>query len=160
MKEIVDFRKSIKQGKKMIGSNVSLNDIMTTEIITRTLDFVWIDMEHGGLNIETIEGHIMMAKKNNKVAIVRVPKLDDGWIKMVLDSGAHGLIIPQIRSEADVKSVVELTRYYPEGKRGFGPRIPFKYGGSGSVRKYLDWANKNIYIAIQMSILRVSQCTR
>lgn len=150
MKEIEDFRKSIKHGRKMIGSNVSLNDIMSTEIITRTMDFVWLDMEHGGLSIETVEGHIMMAKKNGKVAIVRVPKLEEDWIKMVLDSGAHGLIIPQILSEAEVRTVVELTRYYPEGRRGFGPRIPFRYGETGDVKEYLDWANKNIYIAIQI----------
>ena len=150
MKEIEVFRQAIKQGKKMLGSNVALNDIISTEIVTRTMDFVWLDMEHGGLSIETVEGHIMMAKKNCKIALVRVPKLDEAWIKMVLDAGAHGVIIPQIRSAADVMLAVELTRYYPMGKRGFGPRIPYRYGEMGSTKEYLEWANKNIYVAIQI----------
>lgn len=134
----------------MLGSNVSLKDIMSTEIVTRTMDFIWLDMEHGGLGIETIEGHIMMAKKNGKVALVRVPKLDDSWTKMVLDAGAHGVIIPQIRSASEVVKAVEITRYFPEGNRGFGPRIPFKYGEMGGIKEYLGWANRNIYVAIQI----------
>lgn len=150
MKEIEVFRKAMKLGNKMIGSNVGLNDIISTEIVTRTMDFVWLDMEHGGLNIETVEGHIMMAKKNGKVALVRVPKLDDSWIKMVLDAGAHGVIIPQIRTAAEVMLAVELTRYFPKGKRGFGPRIPYRYGEMGSAKDYLEWANNNIYVAIQV----------
>jgi 2-keto-3-deoxy-L-rhamnonate aldolase RhmA len=150
MKEIEVFRQAVKQGKKMLGTNVALNDIMSTEIVTRTMDFVWLDMEHGGLSIDTVEGHIMMAKKNCKIALVRVPKLDDAWIKMVLDAGAHGVIIPQIRSADEVMLAVELTRYYPMGRRGFGPRIPYKYGEMGSAKEYLEWANKNIYVAIQI----------
>ncbi|MCL4416753.1 MAG: aldolase/citrate lyase family protein [Actinobacteria bacterium] len=134
----------------MLGSNVALNDIKSTEIVTRTMDFVWLDMEHGGLSIETVEGHIMMAKKNCKIALVRIPKLDESWIKMVLDAGAHGVIIPQARSAADVILAVELTRYYPMGKRGFGPRIPYRYNEMGSTKEYLEWANKNIYVAIQI----------
>jgi 2-keto-3-deoxy-L-rhamnonate aldolase RhmA len=150
MKKIELFRQSIKQGEKMLGSNVGLNDIISTEIVTRSMDFVWLDIEHGGLNIETVEGHIMMAKKNGKIALVRVPKLDEAWIKMVLDAGAHGIIIPQVRSVDEVMMTVELTRYYPMGKRGFGPRIPYRYGEMGSAREYLEWANKNIYVAIQI----------
>jgi len=150
VKEIEKFRQSIKNGEKLIGSNVSLNDISSTELITSFMDFVWLDMEHGGINIKTVEGHIMMAKKNGKVALVRVPRLGEDWIKMVLDSGAHGLIVPQIKSHAEVRDVVEITRYYPEGKRGFGPRVPLGYGNIGNIRDYLEWANKNIYIAIQI----------
>lgn len=150
MKSIEKFRAGLANKVKMIGGSVTLKDIMATELLTRHLDFVWIDMEHGGLPIDIVEGHILVAKKNGKVALVRVPKLDMAYIKMVLDTGAHGVIIPQVYTADEVREAVQFTRYYPEGKRGFGPRVPYSYAQMGSAREYLEWANKNIFLAIQI----------
>jgi 2-keto-3-deoxy-L-rhamnonate aldolase RhmA len=150
MKSIERFRSELANNVKMVGGSITMNDIIATELLTRHLDFVWIDMEHGGLSIDAVEGHILVAKKNGKIALVRVPELNMAYIKMVLDAGAHGVIVPQIYTADEVREAVRFTRYYPEGKRGFGPRMPYVYGQMGSPRDYLEWANKNIFLAIQI----------
>lgn len=150
MKEIELFRQQIAKGSRMVGSAVTLNDVMATELIARHMDFVWIDMEHGAQGMDVVEGHILVAKKNGKSVVVRVPKLDMAWIKMALDAGAHGVIIPQLYTPGDFRQAVAFSRYAPVGKRGFGPRIPYEYGKMGSAKDYLEWANKNIYVAPQI----------
>lgn len=150
MKSIENFRKELRSGKKMIGGSITLNDIMTSELIAHYMDFLWVDMEHGALSLDVVEGHILMAKKNGKPALVRVPNLDMGWIKMVLDGGAHGIIVPQIYTVDEVRQAVAYARYAPVGKRGFGPRLPNAYGQMGTAAQYTEWANQNIYLAVQL----------
>lgn len=150
MKEIEVFRKKIQAGEQLIGAAITLDDPITTELVTRHMDFVWIDMEHGALGVKQVERHILSAKKNGKVTLVRVPGLDMCWIKGVLDAGAHGVIIPQLYTPEDFHLCVEFGRYIPEGKRGFGPRMPYEQEKMGSMKDYLEWANKNIYIAPQI----------
>jgi len=150
MKSVEIFRGKLKAGEKVVGGAVSLKDSMATEFITRSMDFVWIDMEHGGLDIATVEKHILAAKKNQKAALVRVPELTLGWIKQVLDCGAHGIVVPQIYTPEEVRLVVSFSRYYPDGKRGYGPRIPYSYGTMGSAKEYIEWANRNIFVCVQI----------
>lgn len=150
MKSVERFRGEIKNGNKQIGASITLNDPMASEIITRRMDFTWIDMEHGSLAVDKVEGHILLAKKNGKTALVRVPALDMAWIKIALDAGAHGVIIPQIYTPDEVRSAVRYTRYHPLGIRGFGPRLSNAYGQMGSSREFIEWANRNIYLAVQL----------
>jgi len=150
MRSVESFRSGINSGVQQIGGAVTLNDVMAAELVARNMDFIWIDMEHGSLAIDKVEGQILLAKKNRKTALVRVPELDMGFIKMALDAGAHGVIIPQIYTPDEVRLAVEYTRYYPKGKRGFGPRLSNAYGQMGSSKDYIEWANGNIYLAVQL----------
>ena len=40
----------------------------------------------------------------------------------------EGLIVPQIRTVAEVRSVIDDVRYAPVGRRGLGPVRPSNYG--------------------------------
>ena len=66
--------------------------------------------------------------------IVRIPhEADQGYhhiVKQILDAGAMGIVLPQVRTAAEVTKLVEAMRYppqrgaaYPEprGRRGWGP---------------------------------------
>jgi 2-dehydro-3-deoxyglucarate aldolase/4-hydroxy-2-oxoheptanedioate aldolase len=92
------------------------------------LDFVWIDMEHNALTLETVQGHIMATKGSETVPLVRVPWNDPVLIKPVLDIGAAGVIIPFVRTADEARRAVAACLYPPAGVRGFGPRRPSNYG--------------------------------
>ena len=53
--------------------------------------------------------------------IVRIPIDSDWWIKRALDAGAHGILVPLLRTPDQVKAVVQNAKYPPKGIRGFGP---------------------------------------
>ena len=67
-----------------------------------------------------LKWHIMVAHGRGTPAIVRVPGpnvVGDGskpwgtWIKHALDSNADGVVVPQVRTPADVESIVADCRY-------------------------------------------------
>ena len=61
-------------------------------------DWLFIDLEHGALDIRGAQS-LMQAAQPNSACIVRVPANDEVWIKKCLDLGADGIIIPNVRSK-------------------------------------------------------------
>jgi len=80
--------------------------------------------------------------------LIRVPSNDETWIKKALDSGAAGIIVPQVNSVADVKRVVQFCRYPPEGTRSVG--IARAQGYGGKFQEYVASANSDTAIVIQI----------
>jgi 2-keto-3-deoxy-L-rhamnonate aldolase RhmA len=118
----------MKQGEVVLGTVVTVNDPAVTEALCSAYDFLWIDMEHNPLTLDAVQGHLMAAKGTGVTMLVRVPWNDPVLIKPVLDIGAHGVIVPMIRTAEDTKLAVAACRYPPDGIRGYGPRRPSNYG--------------------------------
>ena len=127
-KEIRAFRERIASGELLLGASVTLPEPQVTEALCDSADFIWIDTEHTAMNLESVTGHLVAARAGGTAALVRVPSSDIGHVKPVLDAGAPGIIVPQVRSAAEVRRVVDACRYPPLGDRGFGPHRPSNYG--------------------------------
>jgi 2-dehydro-3-deoxyglucarate aldolase/4-hydroxy-2-oxoheptanedioate aldolase len=125
------FRAKLKRGQVCLGTVISFTDPTVTEALCQLLDFVWIDMEHNALSLETVQAHIMATKGSATAPLVRVGWNDPVLIKPVLDIGAAGVIVPLVRTAEDVRRAVAACLYPPEGIRGFGPRRPAEYGRLG-----------------------------
>ena len=111
-------------------------------------DFVIIDAEHGALSIETIQTLLMAFKGSETVPMVRVPSHDHVFIKRVLDAGAGGIVIPQVRSVEEVRLGVSACLYPPDGTRGVGPRRPSNF--YREVSECAKTANQHIVIWAQI----------
>jgi 2-keto-3-deoxy-L-rhamnonate aldolase RhmA len=122
------FRARIDAGEALVGPSISLSDPIVTEILLPVADFLWIDAEHNPLTPEVVQRHLLAAKGSRVPAIVRVPAGDTNFVKHVLDSGADGVIGPQVRSAGEAREFTAACRYPPMGRRGFGPRRPGRYG--------------------------------
>ena len=149
MKSIEKFRKNLGMDKRLIGVSVTYTDPLVTDTMGESADFFWIDLEHCAMSMEALAGHLLAARSRNVPALVRVSGSSTPFIKMVLDAGADGIIVPQVKYLDEVKSVVDDCRYPPLGKRGYGPRVPSNYGRNGG-DEYLKWANSNIFVAVQI----------
>lgn len=125
------FREKLQKGRVCLGAVVSFTDPTVTEALSRFLDFVWIDMEHAPLSLETVQAHLLACNGSEIAPLVRVAWNDPVLIKPVLDIGAAGVIVPLVRNADDVRRAVAACRYPPEGIRGFGPRRPSQYGALG-----------------------------
>jgi 4-hydroxy-2-oxoheptanedioate aldolase len=64
----------------------------------RASDFDWlfIDLEHGSLSLETVSQISISAADNNIAPIVRVPVGQWDIASRALDSGALGIVLPHI----------------------------------------------------------------
>lgn len=150
MYETVDrFRKKMDAGELCLGAGITLSDPSIVEALAPAVDFFWIDLEHTHLSYETVLAHLVAARAGDKPAFVRVRGSDVAHIKPVLDIGAGGIIVPQVRSAGEVQQVVSACRYAPLGNRGFGPRRAANYGRDGGS----DWmrrVNQQIFVAVQI----------
>lgn len=84
-------------------------------------DFLILDMEHGAFGFETLENCIRACESTASAAIVRPPGADLFSIQKALDLGAHGILIPQIANFKVSIDAVAMTKFAPDGKRGFNP---------------------------------------
>ena len=122
------FSEKLSRGEICLGTAISSSDPSVTEAIGPEFDFLWIDTEHTSISLESLKCHLMALKATECASLVRVPWNDPVLIKPVLDIGADGIIVPMVRTAADVAAAVAACRYPPEGIRGFGPLRPLDYG--------------------------------
>jgi 2-dehydro-3-deoxyglucarate aldolase/4-hydroxy-2-oxoheptanedioate aldolase len=148
-KAIKKFRHKLKSGQRCLGPGISFSDPAVTEALGETADFVWIDLEHCPIGRESLQAHLIAARATGTAALVRVAGSDEARIKPVLDIGADGVIVPQVRSAAEVRGVVAACRYPPLGQRGFGPRRAANYGRD-SVEQFIRAANEDVFVAVQV----------
>jgi 4-hydroxy-2-oxoheptanedioate aldolase len=134
----------LKAGKSAIGVSMVLPSPPAAEILAQAgFDWLWIDMEHAALNLETAHRMIQATQGTETVPIVRVAWNLHWLAKAVLDMGAMGVIMPQVSSKQEAVDAVQAVRYPPEGVRGLFPGFAALRWGL-SVPEYLKIANKEI----------------
>lgn len=146
------FRSRLDAGATLAGAAITFSDPLVSDALAPASDFLWIDTEHGGLCPDSLHGHLLAARAAQIPALVRLTSGSVHEIKPILDGGADGIIVPQVTSAAEVRSVVEHCRYRPDGIRGFGPRVPTRYGRDGTL-EHLAEANRSVFVAIQIENL-------
>ena len=149
MKPIDRFREKLRNGVLCIGAGITLADPLVTDALGDSVDFFWIDTEHTAMNPETLARHLLAARAHNVPGLVRVGAGVTHLIKTALDAGADGIIVPQVRSVEEVRTAVADCRYPPVGRRGYGPRVPSKYGRNAGA-EYVEQANAQVFVAVQI----------
>jgi 2-keto-3-deoxy-L-rhamnonate aldolase RhmA len=147
--EIKQFRTKMDKGKICLGAGISLTDPSVVEALAPAVDFVWIDLEHSHLSYESVQSHLIAARAGGIAALVRVRGSDVPHIKPILDIGAGGIIVPQVRTAAEVRRVVDACRYAPLGDRGFGPRRAANYGRDGA-QAWMESVNELLFVGVQI----------
>jgi 2-dehydro-3-deoxyglucarate aldolase len=128
------LKESWRRGETTYGIWVTLESPSITEIAAVAgLDWVVIDAEHGSLDFKEIVEHLRATRNSRTTPLVRVPSIDPGTIKRVLDLGAAGILLPQIRSAREVAEAIGFAKYPPAGTRGIGAERATRWGmGIGS----------------------------
>ena len=149
MKPIEIFREKLKKGQNVFGTSITFIDPLVTDAVGSSAEFAWIDLEHCNMSPDALSGHILAARSRGIPSLVRVQASNTPFIKTILDSGADGIVVPQIVDAQEVKSVINDCRYPPLGKRGYGPRVPSNFGRNGG-DDYVEWSNENIFVSVQI----------
>jgi 4-hydroxy-2-oxoheptanedioate aldolase len=131
-------------GKPTIGAICQLPSPPAMALLSQAgFDWLWFDMEHGAVNIETVQLMVQATKGTPTVPLVRIPWNHHWLAKPVLDTGAMGVITPFVNTKEEAAAAVAGLRYPPEGVRGFLPTFAALRWGV-SVPEYLKVANKEI----------------
>jgi 2-keto-3-deoxy-L-rhamnonate aldolase RhmA len=93
---------------------------------TAGFDSLYVDLEHSPLSLETTSQICIAALEAGIAAFVRVPQLE--LVQRVLDGGALGIIVPDVRNASQAREAVKRAKYPPLGARGFATALPhFQY---------------------------------
>jgi 2-keto-3-deoxy-L-rhamnonate aldolase RhmA len=82
------------------------------------MDFLMICSEHSSYNLETVVEMVAHAHAAGITPVVRIPDLDYPHVTRLLDTGCQSLIVPHVKTGAEVRRFIELAKYHPEGRRG------------------------------------------
>jgi 2-keto-3-deoxy-L-rhamnonate aldolase RhmA len=141
------FKLRIRSGPPAVGTLVTLSSPEVAEALSLTgLDWLFIDMEHGALDIGACQGLVRAA--HDCLTLVRVPENSATWIRRVLDTGCDGVIIPLVCSAADVRRAVDAAKYPPEGSRSVGVARAHGYGLQFG--QYVAAANTQVSVIVQI----------
>jgi len=143
----VSFRARLRAGEPLVGSIVTMPLASVAEIVADAgFDWLWIDMEHGPLDLLHVEA--MIRAKGSSGAIVRAPANDPVWIKRILDTGADGVLLPHVDSAAEARAAVDAAYYPPRGQRSFGVSRAHGYGPR--MNDYLESSPDETTVMVQI----------
>lgn len=145
-------KKALREGKVQLGT--SFSQFRSPEIakILAAAGFQWayLDTEHGGFDLETVQDICRVANMVGLCPIVRVADLQYSLIARSLDCGAMGIIFPRVESPELLATAISWMKYPPLGVRGFGltpAHVDFEPVTVGQIAEHM---NENIMVVLQI----------
>lgn len=130
------LKQKLAAGAQPIGTFFDTASVSLMECLGRTgLDFAIIDNEHSPIEAETTAALVRASELSGICPIARVREISRPAVLKLLDVGVQGLIVPNVKTLAQVQELVNYAKYYPIGQRGFCPSRKDGWGfdGLGSV---------------------------
>ncbi len=115
-------KRALGEGKVQYGTGFAQLRSQDVVRILAAAGFHWafIDTEHGGFGIETIQDLCRISSYAGLCPIVRVADLQYSLIARALDCGAQGVIFPRVEDAVLLERAISWTKFPPAGVRGFG----------------------------------------
>jgi len=116
-------------GKPAIGIQLRFGTPAIAELAGLAgFDWLLIDTEHAPQTPVTVQAQLQAAGCTPATPIVRVAKNDPDLIRLYLDMGAPGIVVPFINTAEEARLGADACRYPPRGARGWGPHRAAGYG--------------------------------
>ncbi|MCU1261464.1 MAG: hypothetical protein JWO80_4349 [Bryobacterales bacterium] len=154
--KINSVKQALKAGTLQLGTGYW--QIRSPEIarILAAAGFHWafVDTEHGGFDLETVQDICRVSNLVGLCPIVRVADLQYPLVARALDCGAQGIIFPRVESPELLEKAVSWTKFPPAGVRGYGLTIQQMNYEPLSFTEILERANANTMVVMQIETQR------
>ena len=109
----------LRQNELSLGRVLRQARSVETAKIMETAGFDWLflDLEHNSMSIETACEMSVAALDTGIATIVRVPEGQYWMATRALDGGAQGIVVPHVDTVEQAREVVRQLRYPPVGRR-------------------------------------------
>ncbi|MBQ9067961.1 MAG: hypothetical protein IJ131_02715 [Eggerthellaceae bacterium] len=145
-----------------LGTFFELGGRSVVEVLGNSgLDYVVIDTEHGCFSEESVADYIVAAERHGLAPFVRIGDVRRPYVLRMADIGARGLIVPNIRSTAQVKELVDAAKFAPIGSRGFCPNRTSTWGAqdwAADVERYMEESNARCKVIPQCETTEALEC--
>ncbi len=119
-------KEQLAAGKIAIGMGLRLARTVDIATIAKTCGYDWlfIDMEHNSMDVDTAAQIAMAALPVGVTPIVRVPGKEHHHASRLLDAGAQGIVVPHVDSVEEAERAVAYCKYPPLGHRSVMGVLP------------------------------------
>ncbi|KAL6230642.1 hypothetical protein BDW75DRAFT_248533 [Aspergillus navahoensis] len=129
---------------------MALPSVRIAQILALTgLDGIIIDCEHGHISDDSMHNAVAAISALGVSPIIRIRGPAHDIIKRALDTGAHGIMVPQINNADEARAIVASSKFPPQGVRGQGSAFP-AIGHGLTTPEYMVSANETIITMIQI----------
>ncbi len=145
-------KQALKEGKTQFGCNTSMlrSPEVPRILAAAGLDWSYLDSEHGGFDLETLQDLIRAANEAGLCPIVRVADLQYALVARALDCGAQGVLFPRVESPELLEKAISWTRFPPEGVRGYGLQPTHVGYEAVGMPDIIAHANANTMVVLQI----------
>ena len=91
-------KRRLREGRPVIAATITSASLEAAAHMAQLgFDFLWIEMEHSPITLETLRGMVLATRGSPALAFARVPVNEIWMAKRVLDMGVSGVIFPFTR---------------------------------------------------------------
>lgn len=112
----------ISTGKTVLGLCQMFPAPGIIEVIGTGWDFIWIDGQHGALDLRAISDSVRVTDHLALGSLLRVPTHDSGWLGVYADLDPDAIMIPMVDTPEQARQIVRALRFAPQGARSYGGR--------------------------------------
>ncbi|MBI3473235.1 MAG: aldolase [Candidatus Solibacter usitatus] len=152
-------KQALAEGKMQLGTG--FGQLRSPEIakLLAAAGFQWafLDTEHGGFDLETLQDICRVAVMAGLTPIVRVADLQYSLIARALDCGAQGIILPRVESVELLERAVSWCKFPPLGVRGYGLSAVNVDYEPASFTQIIEHMNAHTMVVFQIETQRALQ---
>jgi len=149
MKIVNSVKSKIQKGETSFGSWMMIGNLASAEILAQGgFDWITVDMEHTPIDYQQLPALLCAIKNKGPETLVRIEENNPVVIKRVLDCGAGGIIVPQVKSCKEAEMAVKAAKYPPEGYRGISLGRASGYGSN--FNDYFHSINDQVLVFAQI----------
>ena len=141
----------IQKGEKALGIAPGITTEVIVELAGRMgLDFVSFDGQHTAIMPDTVERLCRVADGYGVTVSMRIPDHDESTILSYLDRGVKLIIVPNLLTADQAKSLVKYAYYAPKGLRSAtATRMVWNSGSNDRAHTY-EVTNANTIVVPQL----------
>src|SRR5580700_10439207 len=145
-------KQALRQGMLQIGCGFAQIRSVEVPKILAAAGFHWtfLDGEHGGFGIETLQDLCHASVRAGLTPIVRVADMQYALVARALDCGAEGVLFPRVESPELLEQAVSWTKFPPAGVRGFGLAATHVGYERATIPQLIEHMNENILVVLQI----------
>ncbi len=112
-------KEKLQSGRPALGGWIMIGHPSVAEILAgERFDWLAVDMEHTSTSVRMFHELSLAVKGTGVDLLVRLPGHDPQIAKLVLDSGADGIIVPSVNTAEQARAAVAMAKFPPQGSRG------------------------------------------
>lgn len=114
------------------------------------VDFAIIDTEHAAFSSADLADLVAWFSATTIAPFVRVPEIAYHLLARTMDAGALGVMVPNVKTANEARTIVDAVKYGPLGKRGIGLGGALTGYRGVTPSEFLHYSNENTTVICQI----------